>query len=653
MHTQLWHFLQGRQRQHRFRNQRPEKMFSQKSRANKAQVLVIFAFGIFALISFLGLAMDAASLYLTHARLKRAVDAAAVSAANDIKQGQQVEQLTQAAKEILLLHDVVMEEDGVDLVDLQVYDCNVADPSTLPTDFAEICPTGNESPRKLVYVQATQAAPLYFMQLIGFTEIPLTVSSISEAAPVDLVIVIDTSESMGSDATDFVHGGVYNAKTCNDANNCQPLQEAKEAAIKLMGSLYEGYDKIAVVTYDTQAHPNWIYGMDGKEHNLSDNFTRMDPDPPDGLPRYNDVQRVIEGIKLHDDPSQYWIFPKWINRGGTAEDHDIPVFNPIFPDDRDGDGLDKDKPRNCVGSETYNNTGGTCCTVNNELWDDSPSPDPYKWGGIPCDDDTKWDALDFDADGIYTENDTLKANQWLADHGSFSFVSTCTGCGIRTASNILKKEGRPNSVWVIVLLSDGAVNMTDTPATANELGSPEVIPTEYAVGYCIDQLDEDHADDPTWLYLCQDDDLSTRYCIDDNQDECPPGAIYRPANVKENYYTAYDWTLDMIDAAALTVVSAGSDEPIGNEIALYAIGLGKGVTKENDRSHEVAGATLLRYMAAVGDDGNRLTDPCLDNDGNPRPVDESCGQYYYAPEGGALDAIFEDIAGRIYTRITQ
>ena len=332
MHTQLWHFLLGRRHQRHYRNQRPKAQFFEKTRANKAQVLVIFAFGIFALAAFLGLAMDAASLYLTHARLKRAVDAAAVSAANDIKQGQQVQQLTEAAKEILLLHNVVMEEDGVDKVDLHVYDCNITNLADLAPDFFEICPSGDEYPRKLVYVQATQAAPLYFMQLIGFTEIPLTVSSISEAAPVDLVVVIDTSESMGSDDPTFgTGGGTYDPQICNAADDCHPLQEAKNAAVKLMDSLYEGYDRIAVVTYDTQAHQHMIYGMDNEEHNLSDNFTQMIPLVDGTSDRPNDVQHVIEGIKLHNDPSQYWLYPKWVDRGGTDGLNDW-VFNPIYPE---------------------------------------------------------------------------------------------------------------------------------------------------------------------------------------------------------------------------------------------------------------------------------------------------------------------------------
>jgi hypothetical protein len=53
-------------------------------------------------------------------------------------------------------------------------------------------------------------------------------------------------------------------------------------------------------------------------------------------------------------------------------------------------------------------------------------------------------------------------------------------------------------------------------------------------------------------------------------------------------------------------------------------------------------------MAAVGDDSDRVTDPCASV-----AADTSCGQYYNAPTSDRLKPIFEEIAARIYTRITQ
>ena len=60
--------------------------------------------------------------------------------------------------------------------------------------------------------QATQNSPVYFLQLFGITNVPITTHSIGEAASLDVVIVIDTSESMASD-TDIAPADVGSDET--------------------------------------------------------------------------------------------------------------------------------------------------------------------------------------------------------------------------------------------------------------------------------------------------------------------------------------------------------------------------------------------------------------------------------------------------------
>jgi hypothetical protein len=60
------------------------------------------------------------------------------------------------------------------------------------------------------------------------------------------------------------------------------------------------------------------------------------------------------------------------------------------------------------------------------------------------------------------------------------------------------------------------------------------------------------------------------------------------------------------------------------------------------------GEQLLRYAAAVGDDGDAATDPC-----NGVSAGRDCGNYYFAPTGAGLLRVFEAIASRIFTRLTQ
>ena len=273
-----------------------------------------------------------------------------------------------------------------------------------------------------------------------------------------------------------------------------------------------------------------------------------------------------------------------------------------------------------------------------QRWD--TTIDPYGWGGVPCDDDYKYDAYDWDGNGNYTDNDDAVARSWMNGHdpdgagpltASFSPLSTCTGCGIRTAANLLRASGRPNAVWVLIFLSDGNVNLSDIPATANW---PANIATAYKNGFCKGTLNP--ATDIFWRDRCFDWSATPRYCIDTASTTCPPGSTWTGATPNPNY-SVLDYARDMTDEAALTR-STNSHEPSGNDMALYTIGLG-------DVS---AGESLLRYMAAVGDDGDRTTDPCFGVTAR-----RSCGQYYYAPSGNALLPIFENIASRIYTRISE
>ena len=564
----------------------------------RGQTLVIFAIAALALVFFIGLAVDSGSLYVTYGQLKRAVDASAVSAANEFKRQEAgheadvIPKMTYAATEILKLQN--LDPNSVDL-EIRLCDSDFdgfrdADLLTVAPDFYNRCPdtsTGRQA-RKLIWVRATQEAPLYFLHLLGFDNIPLTTDAIAEAASVDMVLVFDTSESMGINSPGYVFGSDFNPAPCNAADDCEPLKQAKEAAQALIGNLYDGYDRVWVVTFDTQAD------------------VRHAPVPGSTL---EDASDAIDSVFLHDDAPFYTLF--WKSHVGQ--------FNPVNPEDRDGDGEDYDEPH-AISEDV---TGDTCDPLDpvNPLWDIGDD--------IPCDLAANLDVFDLNGNGIADDNSTI--------FPSNSVVSTCTGCGIRVASEVLRTTGRSGSVWVIVFLSDGVPNMSDTPTTAPLDDDLDPYPYGFCVGPGSDSL---------WNNLCLDWDFTPRYCIDDDEDQCPPGTIwdFQGANPSVNY-SALDYARDKTDEAALTR-SLNLDEPGGNEISIYTIGLGSaGIGPDMDHP---TGEELLRYMAAVGDDGDRVTDPC---DGVP--ARRTCGQYYYATGGGDLEGIFLDIASRIYTRISQ
>ncbi len=561
-------------------------------RKNKGQVIVIFAVALMALLFFVGLALDAGSLYVTYGNLKRAVDAAAVSAANEFKRDPNQLTMATAAGETLALMNV-------DYANLNLRICDGDGDhyrdSDLPPLFMARCPnTPIEEAKKLVWVEAEQDVPLYFLSLLGFNNLKVRTNTISEAAPLDVVIVIDTSESMAFETPGYSTNAPYNPGTCNPDDTCQPMHDAKFAANALIDTLAEGYDQVAIVTFNTEA------------------FTLL------GLTGDLDFAKTkVNEIEVHDDPPvSFLVWIDWYVHSGS--------YNPMNSEDLDGDGEDYDDPTIL---------GYTCPfgTQDDDLKDrwwsvDEGATDLFGWGGVPCDRDDVFDSMDWNGDGIWTIEDHDIALAWNGVDYNYKFtaLSTCTGCGLRQGANQLKSAGRFGSVWVMVFLSDGAVNLSDTYDTNDQISS------DLKNGFCGGSLSTGY-----WTSYCRDNTLTPRFCFDTDPATCPPGS-FPTTHTPE--YSVLDYAMDMVDETALTS-STNPDEPRGNEIAIYSIGL-----------HVDAGVAedLLRYVAAVGDDGDRTTDPCA------TAADQtSCGQYYYAPKGGNLLAIFEDIASRIYTRISQ
>jgi hypothetical protein len=551
--------------------------------------LVLLAVSFLALLAFIGLVTDAGSLYITYTQLKRAVDAAAVAAANNVKIStpgesyqDRKDRVTEAARELLSLNDIA------DLASLEVYLC---DDSIKPADFEAMCPQPGDPPRKLAYVEAVQNAPVFFLHLFGVETVPFSTSAVGEAATVDLVLVIDTSESMASDKCDEAPPGDvdppctpdydpndFDPAACNAANNCYPLRQAKDAAKTLIARLLPGYDQVAIVHYDYRAHH--IFGLSSDIAN---------------------AMAAVDTLQVHDDaPAAKLEWSKPSPMGGYRR------FNPIFPDDRDGDGQDADPGATCTDLVDYR-TGG----AGKDLWDDDT--------GEPCDDDAYLDAYDWNGNGDYTDDGGVP----ISSYEETSQVSTCIGCGIHLATEVLRAGGRADSVWVTVFLSDGIANLSDTNASNPNISAG------FIYGFC--------GDDPAtsyWDSYCIDPDPQPRYCIDGDPQECPPSTIH---TTQSGPYSVTDYAFDMTDEAAL-LVSTNPDEPTGEDMVIYAVAL--------DAAR--AGADILRYMANLGDDGDRSTDMC-----SGVSATSNCGNYYYAPTGAYLDQIFENIASRIFTKISR
>ncbi len=610
---------------------KPTKQKFFRKQTEKGQSLIILALAFVAMLGFVGLVIDVGSLYVTYTQLKRAVDAAAVAAANNIKStstGFNKERLTEAAREMLQLNNVS------DVSSLVVYLCSDSD---LPGEFARECPGVGEPPRKLAWVQATQKSPVYFLSLFGVQSIPFTTSAVGEAATVDLVLVFDSSESMAINTSGYGDGTEFNPGYCNTHNSCYPMRNAKDAAMGLVDNLFNGYDQVAVVSYAYTATA--IIGS-------TTDLLTSDMD---------EAKARITSVTVHDDPP-YALFA-WKGKSPPLPGYPSKWgnFNPIYPEDRDGDGYDNDPLLPCVDE-------------NKDMWDDTTSEvcDDYVPGGTTdvVLDTFNWNKSNVDSVPVWGDEKTATGVPLTEDNAASmgvdlgsgnsmslaldpdnhiyegtSLVSTCTGCGLRVATDILKAGGRESSVWVIVFLTDGFANLSDNPHSYSE------IPSQYIYGFCGANLtapitSTSVADQTFWLSRCADKDLSIRYCIDTDDGECPPGSIHTTGSAP---YSVADYVYDMADAAAL-LESTNSDEPTGEDIIIYSIGLGVSTDY---------GVRTLRYIANIGEDGTRANDQCADLYDDDTERRTNCGNYYYAPEGPYLDQIFENIAGRIFTKISR
>ncbi len=528
------------------------------TKRERGQALIITAVAFLAMLAFAGLVTDAGTLYLNFTRLKRGLDAAAVASANQIRDSslpaaQRKALIREAAREMLILNNIS------DIFSLETYICEDAG---LPADFASLCPAAGEDKRKLAWIQATQNSPVYFLSLFGINDIPITTHSVGEAASLDVVIVIDTSESMASETAGYDPAD-YDPTACNAANSCQPLRKAKDAANAMVDKFFDGYDRIAIVTYNVIA-------------------TVHDPDlsTSDVLEAdHTAIKNEIDTIQLFDGPSNADILA-----------YGNPMLGELNP-------------------------------------------------------------MDIDGDGVYFESKDMLG-------------STCTGCGMRIAGDILKAQGRVDSVWIIVFLSDGTTNVSDLPDNAYisaslplDLNNPVL--NGYTDGFCGGAVGARlWTNEPSTPYTwCNDSDPSTRHCGPFHADagKCPLGATY---DINSPPYDAEDYARDMTDRAALVYPEydpPSEPEPkSGDEISIYAIGLGKAA-----KPPDYDGEQLLRYMANIGDDNFRNPIPDILTDDYPAdPCDgaapqTSCGQYYYAPSGAYLTQIFEKVAGSIFTRISQ
>jgi hypothetical protein len=138
---------------------------------------------------------------------------------------------------------------------------------------------------------------------------------------------------------------------------------------------------------------------------------------------------------------------------------------------------------------------------------------------------------------------------------------------------------------------------------------------------------------------CRDTDVTTRHDLGDA------------------LYDAEDFARDRADLVSCPSKVADSNchnDNTGQAAIMFAIGLGDAVfSHTNEVNGKPYGDTLLRYIAAVGDDGDPTTDPCSAVAVPGTPTSYNCGNYFFTTTGSGLDQVFNEIASRVYTRLTR
>jgi Flp pilus assembly protein TadG len=190
-------------------------------RGQTGQTIVILAFGFIVLLGFVGIVTDVSLMFVRYSTLRRAIDAAAVSAAGQMRRAvptldeetrakavsmtgwedraygyayaRNIANVNLAARQFIELYGLTAETVLVDT-------CATTEvmPRTNPPTFRDPqleCDPG-KSPRKLVRVTAQVQSPTVFLRLLGWGTVTLEATAISETAVLDVVMIFDVSESM-------------------------------------------------------------------------------------------------------------------------------------------------------------------------------------------------------------------------------------------------------------------------------------------------------------------------------------------------------------------------------------------------------------------------------------------------------------------------
>lgn len=183
--------------------------------------MLITAIGLVMITFIVGLAVDAALLYLVKAKLSSSCDAAALAAARSLNVG-----LTLAAQE-------ASARARANAFFLANFPAGTMNSKNLGLQVT-VAESGLRT--RTVEVRATVDAPTYFMRMAGYDKVPVMALGTASRRDVNLILVLDRSSSM------------------NASGSCTPMKNAAKAFV---ANFAEGRDRLGMIVFGA----SWYLGF--------------------------------------------------------------------------------------------------------------------------------------------------------------------------------------------------------------------------------------------------------------------------------------------------------------------------------------------------------------------------------------------------------
>jgi hypothetical protein len=257
-----------------------------------------------AIAAFVGLMVDVGVWVIEYGKLKRGIDAGAVAAVQQFRNGYDPADLAAAATNFLTLNDT----SASNITILRCKEVLIGTTWVVDTTVdgtmhdATLCTTPR---RKLIRLVAERWVNFAFLRVIGINGTLIRARSVGEAASIDLVLVIDTSASMAYETQPGGNPDSSNGEPLEDpfvcnyslTDPCKPLVDVKAKAVQFVNStdlLFFPYDRVAIVA------------MTSQEPNTLERF----PDPNNPVLTLSDnrdaVINAINSLKVHEPVACNW-----------------------------------------------------------------------------------------------------------------------------------------------------------------------------------------------------------------------------------------------------------------------------------------------------------------------------------------------------------